>query len=305
MTNPAQHPPDRSHLTTEHRNPQTTRLHEMSVAQLVQAMRDADAQVIAAMAKAEAALTRLLEDAEPRFIAGGRLVYLGAGTSGRLGVLDASEAPPTFCVKPGRVVGLIAGGDDALRRSSESKEDDPAGAHAQLDALDLDDRDTVIGIAAGGTTPWVLGALAHAATVAPGSCRAMITCTPIDSPLGAEHLVVLETGPEVITGSTRMKAGTATKLALNTISTTLMIRSGRVYENLMVDVRATNAKLRDRAARIITELTGLSRDAAFDLLAAAGGSAKTAIVMNRCNVDQDEAELRLAEADGRLERVLN
>lgn len=305
MTDSTEHPPDRSHLRTEQRNADTMRLHEMSTAQLVRTLREADATVLEAMVSAEAAITRLIEDAEQRFIAGGRLIYLGAGTSGRLGVLDASEAPPTFCVEPGRVVGIIAGGDSALRKSSESKEDDPAGAHAEIDALDLDERDTVIGIAAGGTTPWVIGALAHAASVAPGSCRAMIVCTPIDTPPGVDHLVVLETGPEVITGSTRMKAGTATKLALNTISTTLMIRSGRVYQNLMVDVRATNAKLRDRAARIISELTGLSRDAAFDLLAAAGGSAKTAVVMHRCNVDFDEATLRLTEAGGRLEAVID
>lgn len=307
-------PPDRSHILTEQRNPRSMSLHTLSAAECVALMQREDRAVLEAMEKAGPALTALIEAAEPGFSAGGRLVYFGAGTSGRLGVLDASEAPPTFQVEPGRVVGIIAGGDAALRKSSEGKEDDPAGAAAELDALTLEARDTVIGIAAGGTTPYVLGGLDHIKRSArqrtgreggsDAPLTALLCCTPVTKPASADHLVVLETGPEVITGSTRMKAGTATKLALNTISTTLMIRSGRVYENLMVDLRATNAKLRDRAARIISILTGLARPEAFDLLDRAGGAVKTAIVMHQAGMQRESAEARLAQTGGRLDAAL-
>lgn len=297
-------PPDRSHILTEQRNPRTMRLHEQSVRECVDVIGDEDAAVIAAMRAARPAIAAFIEAAEMGFVAGGRLVYLGAGTSGRLGVLDASECPPTFCTPPERVIGIIAGGDGALRKSSEGKEDDPDGARAELAALNLTSRDSVLGIAAGGTTPYVLGALAIAKQLAPGCVTGLLCCTPVARPEGVDHLIVIETGPEVLTGSTRMKAGTATKLALNTISTTLMIRSGKVYENLMVDMRATNAKLRDRAARIVSTLTGLAREESFALLDRAGGSAKTAIIMQRKAVDAAAAEKLLAEAGGRLERVL-
>lgn len=276
----------------------------MSARQVVDLIRMEDAAVLEAMAKAGDAITHLIERAEPKFAAGGRLIYLGAGTSGRLGVLDASEAPPTFQVEPGRVVGIIAGGYPALTRSSESREDDPNGAAPDLDALKLTEHDTVIGIAAGGTTPYVHGGLEHAQRTQPRCLRGLIVCTPMNQPSYVDHLIVLETGPEVITGSTRMKAGTATKLTLNTISSTLMIRTGRVYENLMVDVRATNAKLRDRAARIVATLTGLRREQAFELLDQAGGAVKTAVVMHRRNVDRAAAESLLQQAGGRLHEAL-
>ncbi|RMH12829.1 MAG: N-acetylmuramic acid 6-phosphate etherase [Planctomycetota bacterium] len=295
-------PPDRSHVQTEQRNPRTMHMHRLSAGECVALIGQEDRAVLEAMDKARGALTRLLEAAEPGFVAGGRLVYLGAGTSGRLGVLDAAEAPPTFQVEPGRVVGIIAGGDAALRESSESKEDDPAGARKELEELGLTARDTVVGIAAGGTTPYVLGGLKIAARS--GATTALIVCTKMERPAWVQHLVVLETGPEVITGSTRMKAGTATKLALNTISTTLMIREGRVYENLMVDLRASNDKLRDRAARIVSTLTGLGRNDAFELLEASGGSVKTAVIMHRLQVSRSVAEARLAAAQGRLDVAL-
>ncbi len=298
-------PPDRSHLQTEKRNPRTMDLHAQSVAQLVRTLRREDTAVYEAMAKAELAMTGLIEAAEPRFCAGGRLIYLGAGTSGRLGVLDASEAPPTFQVDPGRVVGIIAGGDGALRKSSEGMEDDREGAREALSSLQLTAQDTVIGIAAGGTTPYVLGAIDLAAQMAPECLRALLVCTPIESPATCDHLIVLETGPEVLTGSTRMKAGTATKLALNTISTALMVRDGRVYENLMVDLRATNEKLRDRAARVIATLTQLDRAAAFELLDQAGGVVKTAVVMHHLVCERAAAEAHLLKANGRLDRVLD
>lgn len=293
-------PPDRSHILTEQRNPRSMRLHEMSVRECVDLFNNENRFVNEAMEKAAPALTAFIEAATPRFIAGGRLIYIGAGTSGRLGVLDASECPPTFQTPPDRVIGIIAGGDRSLRKSSEGKEDDPSGAAAELDAFSLTSQDIVLGIAAGGTTPYVIGALDHAKKRAKPPLTGMLVCTPISKPSSVDHLIVLESGPELLTGSTRLKAGTATKLALNTISTTLMIRSGRVYENLMVDVRASNEKLRDRAARIIATLTGVSRDESFSLLDRAGGSAKSAIVMHRLNIDRTEAERRLELANGTL-----
>lgn len=310
--------PDRSHLLTEQRNPRSTDLHRLPVQGIVNLINAEDRTVADAVAAAAPAIAAFIQAAEPGFIRGGRLIYLGAGTSGRLGVLDASECPPTFQTDPSRVIGLIAGGDSALRRSSEGKEDDPAGAHAELAALNLTPDDTILGIAAGGTTPYVLGALQYAngtptsassnpqsAIPNPQSPRtALLTCAPIPRPAFVDHLIVVPTGPEVLTGSTRMKAGTATKLVLNTISTTLMVRSGRVYENLMVDLRATNAKLRDRAARIVSTLTGLPRDAALDLLDRAGGATKTAIVMHRLGTDRTAAEAALAAADGNLAAAL-
>ncbi|MBX3407672.1 MAG: N-acetylmuramic acid 6-phosphate etherase [Phycisphaeraceae bacterium] len=298
-------PPDRAHILTEQRNPRTMRLHELSVRECVDVIGEEDAAVFEAMRVARPALAAFIEAAEPGFVSGGRLIYLGAGTSGRLGVLDASECPPTFCTPPERVIGIIAGGDGSLRKSSEGKEDDPEGARSELAALSLTSRDSVLGIAAGGTTPYVLGALEVAKQCAPGCVTGLLACTPLPArPAAAAHVIVIATGPEALTGSTRMKAGTATKLALNTISTTLMIRAGKVYENLMVDMRATNAKLRDRAARIVSTLTGLSREGSFALLDRAGGSVKTAVVMQRRTVDVAAAEKMLAEAGGRLERAL-
>jgi N-acetylmuramic acid 6-phosphate etherase len=334
-TLPPAGPPDRSHLLTEQRNPRSMNLHTLSVEECVHLIQEEDRAILQALESARPALTAFIQAAEERFCpgahngGGGRLIYVGAGTSGRLGVLDASEAPPTFQIEPGRIVGIIAGGDAALRRSSEGKEDEPEGAHAALLALGLTEFDCVIGIAAGGTTPYVLGALefARRAPIAmrrggaesggvrqlrPGVPAAPLTCllvcAPMDRPPFVDHLVVIPTGPEVLTGSTRMKAGTATKMALNTISTTLMVRAGRVYQNLMVDLRATNSKLLDRAARVVGELTGLGRVEAMKLLHCAGGNVKTAIVMH-CGQEgrrsRREAEALLERAGGRLGLILN
>ncbi len=279
-------------------------LHALSVAQCVQVIQQEDREVIAALEAAAPEIDAFISAAEPGFAIGGRLVYVGAGTSGRLGVLDASEAPPTFQVEPGRIVGIIAGGDSALRKSSEGKEDDHRGAWDELRALELDAKDSVIGIAAGGTTPYVHGVFEFLASLPSRPTSALLTCSPVPKPKGADRLIVLETGPEVLTGSTRMKAGTATKMALNTISTVLMVRSGRVYENLMVDLRATNEKLRDRAARIISTLTGLARAEALELLERAGNTVKAAVVMHHKKVDRAGAERLLEQHHGRLERVL-
>lgn len=298
-------PVDRSFVATEKRNPRTQNLHTLSVSELVETINGEDRDVFTALKRAGHRITRLIEAMEPGFLAGGRIVYVGAGTSGRLGVLDASEAPPTFQVPPDRIIGIIAGGDRSLRTSSEGAEDDPKGSWEELTRLNLTSRDTVIAIAAGSTTPYALGALdfckqpSRDASARP--ITALIGCSDpgrtIDS---ADHMLILKTGPEVLTGSTRMKAGTATKLALNTISTTLMVRSGRVYQNLMVDLRATNDKLRDRAARIVSTLTGLDRTDAFSLLDKAAGSTKVAIVMHRLGVDADAAETRIKHANGHL-----
>ena len=298
-------PPDRSGVHTERRNPRSVDLHRLSVQECVRLINQEDRGVCDAVERAAGAITAFIEAAEPGFADGGRLVYVGAGTSGRLGVLDASEAPPTFQVQPGKVVGLIAGGQEALTHSSESLEDDRHGAIPELDALDLSSLDAVLGVAAGGTTPYVLGAVEYASNLPDAPVTGLIVCTPMEAPRWADHLIVLETGPEVLTGSTRMKAGSATKMTLNIISTTLMVRCGRVYENLMVDLRATSDKLRDRAARIVAELTGLSRAASFDLLERAGGAAKTAVVMHRLEVDRVRAERMLQEASGRLGDVLD
>jgi N-acetylmuramic acid 6-phosphate etherase len=304
MTNQA--PPDRSHISTEKRNPRTMHLHTLSAREIVALIHQEDREVQHALKRAGKAITRVIEAAEPGFIAGGRLIYVGAGTSGRLGVLDASEAPPTFQVEPGKIVGLIAGGDAALRKSSESKEDDARGASPELEALALTKNDTVLAIAAGGTTPYALGALEYCKQLPEGSrpLTGLLVCTTIDQPASADHLIILKTGPEILTGSTRMKAGTATKLTLNTISTTLMVRSGRVYQNLMVDVRATNDKLKDRAARIVATLTDLSRDDCFALLDRAGGSVKTAVVMHRKHTTRETAEKQISDSHGRLSQAL-
>ncbi len=301
------HPPDRSHVLTEQRNERTMNLHALDVGGCVAAIQREDREIPGALERAAPALTRFIQAVEPGFLAGGRLIYLGAGTSGRLGVLDASEAPPTFQVPPDRIIGIIAGGDAALRASSEGMEDDPLGARPALEALSLGARDAVLAIAAGGTTPFALGALSLAKEL--GGDRGspitgLLTCARVGQVPRADHLIVIETGPEVLTGSTRMKAGTATKLALNTISTTLMIRAGRVYENLMVDLRATNAKLRDRAARIVATLTGLSREGSLAALDRAGGGVKVAVLMARRGLSREDAERHLERCAGLLDRAL-
>jgi len=297
--------PDRSHIDTERSNPRSAQLHTLDAAGLVALFNSENRAVLAALAVAESELTELITGMAPGFLRGGRVVYLGAGTSGRLGVLDASEIPPTFCEPPGRFIGIIAGGDRSLRVPSEGAEDDPQGAIAELEKLSLTADDAIIGIAAGGTTPYVHGALAWASGQRPAASSplcCLLTCSDVPAPPGCRR-VLLPTGPEVLTGSTRLKAGTATKLALNSISTALMVLAGKVHGNLMVDVKASNVKLRDRAARIVMALTNLDRDAAFALLGRAAWSAKTAIAMHRLDCDQEAAEAALAATRGRLDRL--
>lgn len=240
-------------------------LDQLAVADLVAAIAQADAEVPLAVANAQPAIVAFLEALEPRMRAGGRLFYLGAGTSGRLGILDASELPPTYGVPPDRVVGLIAGGDGAIRTAVEGAEDDTRQGWADLLGHGIAPADSVVGLSASGTTPYVLGALQAAR--AAGCLTACITCnsgTPIAQ--AAEYPIEVVVGPEVIRGSTRMKAGTAQKLVLNQISTTLMVRLGHVQGNRMVDMRLSNAKLIERGTRFVQEMTGLPADQARALL---------------------------------------
>ena len=289
---------------TERRNPRSSKIDTASALEIVDLIGAEDAGVPAAVAKAREQIARAVDLVEAAFRMGGRLVYVGAGTSGRLGVLDAAECPPTFGTPPEMVVGLIAGGPEALVRSIEGAEDDVMAARRELGALGLGRKDVVIGIAASGTTPYVGAALSQAQAV--GARTAFISCSqpPEGVRESCDVCITVLVGPEVVTGSTRMKAGTATKLVLNTITTGAMIRLGKTYGNLMVDLRAWNDKLIDRSQRIVMEAAGVDRPAAQRAIEAAEGSVKTAIVMARRGVTRMEAERLLAEHAGRLRPVV-
>ena len=291
-------------LPTEARNPGSTHIDELPTLEMLRVINREDQLVALAVERELPQVARAVDAIAERFDRGGRLFYIGAGTSGRLGVLDASECPPTFSVEPELFQGLIAGGDAALRRSSEHSEDSPEQGAEDLRAhgFGAESPDTLVGIAASGRTPYVLGAMAYAKSV--GGLTVALSCAPGSAMARAAEIAITPlTGAEVLTGSTRMKAGTATKLVLNMISTGVMIRTGAVYGNLMVNVRPTNAKLVDRAQRIIMVATGCGRDEAATLLEA-GGSVKSAIVMRQLGVGRDEAEARLARHNGRLAESL-
>lgn len=294
--------PDRGKLLTEQRLQASSNLDILSTRQVLELINQQDAAVPAAVQHAIPQIEQFVSEVAAAIKSGGRLVYVGAGTSGRLGVLDASECPPTFFVDPGVVVGVIAGGDKALRTSSEGKEDDPDGAKPDFQHLKLSQRDIVLGIAAGGTTPYVLGALSLAKSL--GAKTGLLTCADPPANLAVDHLIRVSVGPEIVTGSTRMKAGTATKLVLNMISTSAMVALGKTWGNLMVDLRATNAKLRDRAARILQQQCGLSRDAALQLLDRAKGRVKLALVMALRNLEPGPAQTLLEEHHGFLRPIL-
>ncbi len=289
---------------TERRNPKTADIDLADALEIIDLINAEDRTVAAAVHAQREPIAAALTTAEHVLRAGGRLFYVGAGTSGRLGVLDASEIPPTFGAPPDLVQGIIAGGTAALTRSQEGAEDRPDGARDDLDMAGVRASDFVIGIAASGTTPRVRAALQHAKTL--GARTAIIACSPppAETLAAADIAIVVLTGPEVVTGSTRMKAGTATKLVLNTITTGAMIRLGKTYGNLMVDLQASNAKLRDRAERIVCEVCGIGADDARELLTRAGGSVKLAIVMNKLNVDADAARAALAKEGGVIRRVV-
>lgn len=283
--------------TTEGRNPATAHLDELTPAELLRVMNEEDHYVADAVAGALPQITAVVETAIGRLKRGGRLIYLGAGTSGRLGVLDAAEIPPTFSAPPEQVVGLLAGGQGAMFKAVEGAEDSAELGVADLDAIGVGPEDLVIGIAASGRTPYVIGALDHARAM--GAATASIACNA-DAEISrhADTAIELINGPEVLTGSTRLKAGTSQKLTLNMISTATMVGLGKVYGNLMVDVAPTNEKLRERAVRIVRAATECSDDAARAALEASGGHAKTAIVMILLGVDAEQARARLDASDG-------
>lgn len=290
---------------TERRNPRTANIDLASPLEIVDLINDEDATIAAAVRSQRHEIARAVEMAEATFRRGGRLFYVGAGTSGRLGVLDASEMPPTYGTDPEMVQGIIAGGHAALTRSQEGAEDRVESAVEDLTSHGVRAGDFLIGIAASGTTPYVRRALAHARTV--GAATALVACSPPpeEARRHADVVILPVTGPEVVTGSTRMKAGTATKLVLNTITTGAMIRIGKTFGNLMVDMRATNEKLKDRSERIVMEITGLDRAAARAVLAQSGGVVKTAIVMSLLGVVREEAERQLEEKGGVIRRIVN
>lgn len=289
---------------TERRNPRTVNIDLASPEEIVALMLAEDRGVPEAVATQAPVIAQVIARVERAFREGGRLLYAGAGTSGRLGVLDASECPPTFGADPRQVVGIIAGGDVALRNAVEGAEDVPSAGAEAMDAHGVGARDVVVGIAASGTTPFVHGALARARAL--GATTGLVACSPppADALAHVDHAIVAVTGPEVVTGSTRLKAGTATKLILNMLTTGAFIRVGKTYGNLMVDLKATNVKLTDRSERIVMEVCGTSRPEARALLDAAGGRVKHAIVMQALGVPHDEAVARLADVGGVIRRVL-
>jgi N-acetylmuramic acid 6-phosphate etherase len=289
---------------TERRNPRSSAIDTASALEIVDLIGAEDATVPAAVARARTAIAQAIDLIEAAFRSGGRLVYVGAGTSGRLGVLDAAECPPTFGTPPEMVVGLIAGGAAALVRSVEGAEDDVAAATQAVETLRIGANDVVVGIAASGTTPYVRVALTRSHALR--AKTVLVSCSEPPSELGGvcDVFTTVLVGPEIVTGSTRMKAGTATKLVLNTLTTGAMIRLGKIYGNLMVDLRAWNEKLIDRSQRIVMETTGLDRGAARAVIDAAEGSVKTAIVMARRGVSKPEAEQLLAQHAGRLRPIV-
>jgi N-acetylmuramic acid 6-phosphate etherase len=295
--------PDRGHLLTEQANPHSASLDQLPTAELVALFCRNDLEPQRAVEAAAPELTAAIEAIAARLQAGGRLFYIGAGTSGRLGVLDAAECPPTFCSPPELVQGVLAGGAPALLRSSEGLEDLAEAGVADLQARDFTAADCLVGIAAGGTTPYVLGALRHAQDL--GALAIAMACVPTaQAPMPCSIDIRLLTGPELLTGSTRLKAGTATKMALNILSTGVMVRLGKVHGNRMVDVAVTNTKLEDRALRILADLAGLERPRAAQLLTAAAGSVKLALLMAATGLGADAAREQLRQHGPGLRAVL-
>ena len=293
----------RGHLLTEQANPLSTALDTLSSVELVQLFCEEDRRPQEAVAGAASALAEAVEAIAGRLRQGGRLFYLGAGTSGRLGVLDAAECPPTFCSDPELVQGVLAGGAPALLRSSEGLEDLFDAGREDLEARGFGPADALVAIAAGGTTPYVHGALEHARAI--GALAIAMACVPADQvPMPCDIDIRLITGPELLTGSTRLKAGTATKMALNILSTGVMVRLGKVYGNRMVDVAVTNAKLEDRALRILEDLAAVPRSEGRSLLEQSSGSVKLALLMASRELGVEEARQHLDHCGGQLRRAL-
>ncbi len=296
-------PTPRGHLLTEQRYAGSADLDQRSLAEILHIINQADQQVPIVVGQAIPAITVAAELILHQLVQGYRLFYLGAGTSGRLGVLDAAECPPTFSTDPTQVQGVIAGGERALVQAVEGAEDDREQAVRDLQARGLQAGDVLCGIAAGSTTPYVLAGLEYARRL--GTPTIFITCNPEGAAfVSVDQVIVLPVGPEILTGSTRMKAGTATKLVLNMLSTTVMVKLGKVYGNLMVDLRATNTKLWERGTRFVQYLTGLEFDAARALLVSAQGQVKTAAVMYHRGVDLVTAQQLLQASQGHLRAVI-
>jgi len=290
-------------LTTEQLNPESSHLDELSTVNLLEIMNAADAQVALAVAQEIPRIAAAIQAIVDALESGGSLLYIGAGTSGRLGVLDAAECPPTFGVPAGLVRGIMAGGERALTHAVEGVEDDPAAGAHDLEASGFGPGDVLVGISASGRTPYVLGAVAKAHEINGLTCG--ISCVR-DSELSraAQYPIEPVPGPEILTGSTRLRAGTATKLVLNMISTAVMVKLGHVYGNLMVNVQPTNRKLEDRARRIIQAATGVSYDRATELLDLAGRSVRVAIIMQQKQISREKAESLLTAAKGRIREAL-
>jgi N-acetylmuramic acid 6-phosphate etherase len=290
-------------MLTEQSNPHSTQIDRLSALEIVQIMNAEDATVAAVVRAALPEIARAVEAAADRLRRGGRLIYVGAGTSGRLGMLDAVECVPTFSTEPDMVQALIAGGMAALTQAVEGAEDDPDAGRRNLLALKVTERDIVVGIAASGRTPYVLGALGAANEH--GAVTVGIACNAPSPVLDVVQIsIAAPVGPEVIAGSTRLKAGTAQKMILNMLSTATMILLGKVYGNRMVDVKVTNQKLADRARRIVSEVVGVDEEQAARLLALADNQVKTAIVVGLLDITPDEARVRLASAQGRLSALI-
>ena len=290
-------------LITEQRNPNSMQLDSLSAQELVALINREDQQVALAVEKCLPQIASAVEKIVAAFERGGRLVYVGAGTSGRLGVLDASECPPTYGVKPEMVVGLIAGGDHALRHPIEGAEDNVQQGQADLEEIDFSARDVLVGVAASGRTPYVLGALNYAKQL--GATTVSIASNP-NSKMAEVADIAIETvvGPEVLTGSSRMKSGTAQKLVLNMLTTASMVLIGKCYQNLMVDVQASNEKLKARALKIVMEATECDNEAAANVLTKANGQVKLAILMQLSGLDALEAQSLLDKSNGKLRQAL-
>ncbi|MEM8603614.1 MAG: N-acetylmuramic acid 6-phosphate etherase [Cyanobacteria bacterium P01_H01_bin.121] len=294
---------DRGHLLTEQVNPNSANLDQLSTLECVDLFNQEDAKTVTAIAQARTDLAQAIKITAAALKQGGRLFYVGAGTSGRLGVLDAAECPPTFCTPPELVQGILAGGEAALVRSSEGLEDRVADGAAAIAQVEVTAQDVVVGITAGGTTPYVRGALTAAQQRQ--AKTVFMTCIPREQlPAWTDVDIRLLVGPEILAGSTRLKAGTVTKMALNILSTGVMVQLGKVYGNRMIDVAVTNQKLEDRALRILEDLTDLDRQAAKTLLAAADRSVKLALLMHWQQLDAVTARSRLEQAHGDLRAAM-
>ncbi len=294
---------DRGHLLTEQSNKNSRELDLLSTTDLVTLFNDEDIKPHLAVKSALPQIASAVELVSEKLNDGGRLFYIGAGTSGRLGVLDASECPPTFCTPPGLVKGLIAGGNKALTTSSETLEDSITEGKNDLDEQKFTNKDCLIGITSGGTTPYVLGALDYAKSLS--SLTICISCVPKhEAHINCDIDIRIITGPELLTGSTRLKAGTATKMALNIISTCVMIKLGKVYGNRMIDVSASNSKLVDRSLRIITDLLDVNRDKAKETLLECSGSVKLSLLVLASGFDIEEAKALLRESNNNLRVAL-